>query len=225
MLRAVVFDFDGVITDSESLHFRAFNRILGRFGVQITTQEYYEKYLGLSDRDCFKTLIDEGSLHAPGQGVEDLVAQKKEVYAHLAATEGQIIEGVRPFLDLLAEHKVALAICSGALLGEIKVILQRAGLEGFFPVIVSADQVTKGKPHPEGFLLTLKRLNETVGPVRAEQCVVVEDSHWGLDAAIAAGMHTVAVTNSYSADQLAMAERIVDRLDIVTLDDLERLCR
>ena len=224
MLKAVVFDFDGVITDSEVLHFRAFNKILAQFGAQITTHDYYKKYLGLSDRDCYKTLVAEGRLKVPPEQVADLVAQKKKVYAMLASTEGHIIEGVRPFLKRLAEHEVAMAICSGALLSEIKLILDQAGLSPYFPVIVSADQVTKGKPDPEGFLLTLKRLNETIGPVRADQCIVVEDSHWGLNAAKAAGMHTVAVTNSYPAGQLAMAERIVERLDEVTVDELRRLC-
>ncbi len=225
MLKAVIFDFDGVITDSEALHLRAFNRILERFKVQLGDHDYYEKYLGLSDRDCFKTLIDEGTLAIAHGQVPDLVTQKKQVYAVLAATEGQIIEGVRPFLDLLSEHRVPMAVCSGALLAEIQVTLQRAELTPFFPIIVSADQLAKGKPDPEGFLLTLKRLNETAGPVRAAECVVIEDSHWGLDAAVAAGMHTIAVTNSYSADQLAMAEQIVGRLDRITLKDLQRLCR
>jgi beta-phosphoglucomutase len=224
MLKAVIFDFDGVITDSEALHFRAFNQILASFGLQITTSEYYEKYLGLSDRDCYKILITEGRLKVQTERVNDLVTQKKKVYAALAATEGQIIEGVRPFLKGLADHKVTMAICSGALLSEIEAILERAGLRRHFGVIVSADQISKGKPDPEGFLLTLQRLNKTIGPIRADQCVVIEDSHWGLDAAKAAGMHTLAVTNSYPADQLVMADRIVKRLDEVTLDDLAGLC-
>jgi beta-phosphoglucomutase len=225
MLRAVIFDFDGVITDSEALHLRAFNRILEQYKVQIADDDYYERYLGLSDRDCFKALIDEGTLALAHGQVPDLVAQKKQVYAVLAETEGQIIDGVRTFLDLLAEQHIAMAVCSGALLAEIQVILRRADLGRFFPIIVSADQISKGKPDPEGFLLTLKRLNETGGPIAASECVVVEDSHWGLDAAIAAGMHTIAVTNSYPADQLSMAEQIVDRLDSITLKDLQRLCR
>jgi beta-phosphoglucomutase len=223
MLKAVIFDFDGVITDSEALHFRAFNKILAPFGLQITTPDYYQKYLGLSDRDCYKTLITEGRLKVQTGQVDDLVAQKKKVYAVLATTEGQIIDGVRPFLKGLADHKVTMAICSGALLSEIESILERAGLHRHFGVIVSADQISKGKPDPEGFLLTLKRLSETIGPIRADQCVVIEDSRWGLDAAKAAGMHTLAVTNSYPADQLAMAERIVKRLDELTIQDLQAL--
>jgi len=224
MLKAVIFDFDGVITDSEALHLRAFNQVLSRFGVQFTTQDYYQKYLGLTDKDCYKTLVASKILKVPPRQIEDLVNQKKKAYAILAATEGQIIEGVRPFLKMLADHKICLAICSGALLVEIEMILNRAGLRPYFPVIVSADQVSTGKPDPEGFLLTLKRLNEACGPIRADQCVVIEDSHWGLDAARAAGMHTVAVTTSYPADQLAMADRIVTRLDEVTFEDLAGLC-
>ena len=224
MLKAAIFDFDGVLTDSEVLHFRAFNRILAQFGVQITTQDYYKKYLGLSDKDCYNTLMAAGILKVPAGRIDDLVARKKEIYAVLASTEGQIIEGVRPFLQRLSEHKVVMAICSGALLSEIELILEQTGLRSHFSVIVSADQVSKGKPDPEGFLLTLKRLNETIGPVLADQCVVIEDSHWGLNAARAACMHTVAVTNSYPAEQLHMAERIVKRLDSLTIDDLRRLC-
>lgn len=224
MLKAVIFDFDGVITDSEVLHLRAFNQVLAPFGVQLTTQEYYQKYLGLTDKDCCETLMASEVLKVPVGRVNDLLDQKKRAYAALAATEGQILEGVRPFLKMLAGHKISLAICSGALLAEIEGVLDRAGLLPVFPVIVSADQVSTGKPDPEGYLLTLRRLREMCGPIRADQCVVVEDSHWGLDAARAAGMHTLAVTNSYPAEQLAMADRIVQRLDEVTLDDLEGLC-
>ena len=224
MLKAVIFDFDGVITDSEALHFRAFNRILAQFGVELTTRDYYQKYLGLTDKDCYETLIAEGILKIPAESVDHLLAQKKKVYAVLAATEGQIIDGVRPFLAMLAGHEVTMAVCSGALLSEIELILERAGLRPYFGVIISADQVSRGKPYPEGFLLTLRKLNETIGSVRADQCVVVEDSHWGLTAAMAAGMHTIAVTNSYPAEQLAMAERTVERLDELGISDLQGLC-
>ena len=88
-----------------------------------------------------------------------------------------------------------------------------------------AEQVKKGKPNPEGFLLSLQRLNEKrENPIMANQCIVIEDSHWGLEAAKAAGMHTIAVTNSYDAEQLRMAERIVSQLNELSIDDLHQLC-
>jgi len=169
MLRAVIFDFDGVITDSEILHLRAFNRVLAQYGIEITTKDYYKEYLGLTDVDCFQLLIHQGLLEA----------------------EQQQIARLRPF----------------------------------FAVIVSAEQVRKGKPHPEGFLLTLQELNSNVTDlILPNQCIAIEDSHWGLKAAKAAGMHTVAVTNSYDAEQLTMAERIVARLNELSIGDLQKLC-
>jgi beta-phosphoglucomutase len=225
MLRAVIFDFDGVITDSEILHFRSFNRVLARFGAEITMKDYYKTYLGLTDADCFNLLIREGHLKVYTQKIEELVKQKNQIFEELAKTEGRIIEGVREFLNMLGQNNIPMAICSGALLAEIELILEDARLRHFFETIVSAEQVRKGKPSPDGFLLTLRKLNKGRQiPITAAQCVVIEDSHWGLAAAKAAGMHTVAVTNSYDAQQLALAEKIVTRLSDLSIGDLQQLC-
>lgn len=225
MLRAVIFDFDGVITDSEILHFRSFNRVLAPFGAEITMKDYYKTYLGLTDVDCFNLLIREGHLKAGTQKIEELVKQKNQFFEELAKTEGRIIEGVQGFLKMLRQNNIPMAICSGALLAEIELILEDARLRHFFETIVSAEQVRKGKPSPDGFLLTLRKLNKgRQTPITGAQCVVIEDSHWGLQAAKAAGMHTIAVTNSYDAEQLSMAEKIVARLSELSISDLQQLC-
>jgi beta-phosphoglucomutase len=225
MLRAVIFDFDGVITDSEILHFRSFNRVLAPYGAEITMKDYYKTYLGLTDVDCFNLLIREGHLKADTQKIEELVKQKDQIFKNLAKTEGRIIEGVRDFLQMLEQNNIPMAICSGALLAEIELILEEARLRHFFETIVSAEQVRKGKPSPDGFLLTLRKLNKgRQTPITGAQCVVIEDSHWGLQAAKGAGMHTVAVTNSYDAQQLALAEKIVARLSELSISDLQQLC-
>ncbi len=224
MLKAVIFDFDGVITDSEILHFRAFNAVLKQHGVELTTQEYYKSYLGFSDVDCFKFLIDQGRLGIGQNQIAALAKQKTAIFERLAKTEGKLIEGVRDFLALLSANSIPMAICSGALLPEIEVTLEDAGLRDYFETIVSAEQVRKGKPHPEGFLRALEKLNANRRQtIRPQQCIVIEDSKWGLQAARAAGMHTVAVTNSYDAAQLA-AEKIVDNLAHLSLEDLQQLC-
>jgi len=220
MVKAVIFDFDGVITDSEILHFRAFNEVLAHFDFQILKPDYYQKYLGLTDKDCYKTLIREGHLPITKDKVPDLVAQKEVIYKHLAASEGHIIEGVRPFLALLNHHGIIKAICSGALEAEIRYTLSQANLEDEFVTVVAADHVSIGKPDPEGYSLTLAQLQALDPCLTASQCIVVEDSHWGLEAAAGAGMKTIAVTNSYPADQLSMADHIVDRLDQITPTNL-----
>jgi len=225
MLRAVIFDFDGVITDSEILHLRAFNQSLAQYGIEITKNDYYTMYLGFNDTDCYKLLIEKGLLKMDEQQINTLMIQKKQIFEQLAKAEGKMIEGVRDFLNMLEQNNIPMAICSGSLLTEVEMVLEEARLRHLFEVIVSGEQVKKGKPDPEGFLLSLQRLNENrKNPITANQCVVIEDSHWGLEAAKAAGMHTIAVTNSYDAEQLSMAEKIVDRLSELTIDDLQQLC-
>ena len=225
MLQALIFDFDGVITDSEILHLRAFNRVLAQYGTQITTKDYYQEYLGLTDLDCFNALAREGRLKLDTPGIKNLIKQKNRIFEEMVKSEGTIIEGVRDLLEMLKQNNIPMAICSGALLVEIELILKQARLRPFFEAIVSAEQIKKGKPDPQGFLLALQKLNQgRQNPVLAEQCIVIEDSHWGLKAAKAAGMHTIAVTNSYDADQLSMAEKIVTRLDELSMGDLQQLC-
>jgi len=225
MLKAVIFDFDGVITDSEVLHLRAFNRSLVPYGVEISTKDYYTNYLGFSDFDCYKTLIDNGLLKIDEQQIGEIISRKSKIFEELTKTEGRTIEGVHEFLQMLEKNNIPMAICSGSLLVEIEVMLEESRLRHFFAEIVSAEQVKKGKPHPEGFLLSLQKLNEyCTPPIAAGECIVIEDSHWGLQSGKAAGMHTIAVTNSYDAGQLTIAEKIVTRLSDLSIEDLRQLC-
>ena len=222
---AVIFDFDGVITDSEILHLRAFNHVLGRFGFQIAKEDYYQAYLGFTDVDCFKALADDGKIHLDQGVLEELIERKNRIFEELVKTDGGIIDGVRDFLYMLRAGSVPIAICSGALLAEIELILERARLRDYFEIIISAEHVSKGKPDPQGFLLSLERLN-TNRPDRITpgKCIVIEDSHWGLHAAKSAGMRTVAITNSYDAEQLAMADKVVGHLSELSMSELEKLC-
>ena len=225
MFQAIIFDFDGVITDSEILHFRAFNQILAAYNIEITKKAYYTDYLGLSDRDLFTNLINNGQLGIDADQVDSLISQKNRIFEKLAKTEGCIIDGVRDFLKILQDNKIAMAICSGALLTEIELILDDSNLRSFFEVIVSAEQVKKGKPDPEGFLLTLQKISQIKQcPLSPNQCIVIEDSHWGIDAANAAGMHTVAITNSYDAERLSCAEKVINNLNELNINDLQQLC-
>jgi beta-phosphoglucomutase len=226
MLRAVIFDFDGVITESEILHFRAFNQALAEYKVQITKNDYYTDYLGLSDFDCFKALSDKGLLVVEGEKTTQLLRKKTQIFEKLAKSQGRIIDGVPKFLKMLKENNIPMAICSGAILPEIELILKQSHLRSFFEDIVSCEQIARGKPDPEGFLLALKKLNQKNSDlIRPNQCIVIEDSHWGLKAANAAGMHSIAITNSYAAEQLTMAEKIVSHLSELNMTDLQNLCK
>lgn len=225
MLKAVIFDFDGVITDSEVLHFRAFNEVLRQFDIHIELKDYYSDYLGLSDKDLFTLFVNQGKLNLDGKGIDGLIKTKNKVFEEMAESESQIISGVKDFLEMLNENGIPMTICSGALRPEIELILEKAGLRHFFVDIVSAEDVRIGKPEPEGFLLSLAHLNEKLNcQIKPEECIVIEDSHWGLQAGNNAGMNTIAITNSYQADQLKTAKLTISHLNELSIDKLRSVC-
>ncbi len=226
MLQAVIFDFDGVIADSEPIHCRAFLDVFPQFGFPLTEELYYCDYLGYTDVDTLEVLSKDFKVALDEPTRQRMLDLKAKRFEELIQTNKPIIPGVAEFVRMLRSNRIPLGICSGALLSDIEHILDGSELKGAFDIIVSADDVTKGKPDPQGFLLALRRLGDKIGrPLQAGRCVVIEDSYWGLQAAQSAGMKRIAVTHTYPADQLAPhAERVVDSIQQVTISDLEALC-
>ncbi len=226
MLRAVIFDFDGVVSDSEMLHYKALNQVFADYGVDVPKEVHWQKYLGYSDLENVIAVSRDYDMNLTQDQVKEIVRQKGVIFDELAANETTIIAGVTEFIDMLKSNGIRMAVCSGALLSDIEVMLKDSDLAPAFETIVAADHVTKGKPDPEGFLLALELLNESCDDkILPAQCIVIEDSHWGLEAAAAAGMHRIAVTNTYPATQLApFAEKVVENLNELTIEHLRHLC-
>jgi beta-phosphoglucomutase len=226
MLQAVIFDFDGVIADSEPIHCRAFLDVFPQFGFPLTEELYYRDYLGYTDVDTLEVLSKDFKVALDEPTRQRMLDLKAKRFEELIQTNKPIISGVPAFIRMLKAHRIPLGICSGALRSDIDYILDGSELRGAFDVIVSADDVAKGKPDPQGFLLALQRLGDKLGrPLQARRCVVIEDSHWGLQAAQAAGMKRIATTHTYSAQELAPhADRIVDSVLEIAFPDLEALC-
>jgi beta-phosphoglucomutase len=227
MLKAVIFDFDGVIADSERLHYKALNQAFETCGLHIPEDIHWQKYLGFSDLENVLAVNDDYKMNWSQQEINRLVEHKTASFHALAQTEAPIIDGVEDFIRMLHTAGLPLAICSGATREDIEIMLEHTEIKGVFKTIVTANDVEKCKPDPQGYLLALKRLQEkTKLTIEPSQCVVVEDSRWGLQAAVAAKMHTVAVTNSYAADHLSShADYVIDRVDKLTIEDLERMCQ
>ena len=227
MLKAVIFDFDGVIVDTEHLHLGAFNEILASYGIAITDQEYYDEYVIYNDADFFNIISQRHNLGLSEADILILIEKKFELFKELIEQGPDFIDGARELINLLKENDVIVAICSGSLLADINLILKDTILQDVFEVIVGADStgVTKGKPDPSSFEVTLARLNENRSEAIAPgECVVIEDSYGGLVAAKAAGMHRVGVTNTFSAQKLSeYAEIVVDNLFQIGIEDLKRL--
>jgi beta-phosphoglucomutase len=226
MLKAVIFDFDGVIADSELLHYKAINQIVARFGVKIPKDKYWEHYLGYTDMDCLKAISDHYELKLRDKMLWNLANEKFIVFEEFVHNGTTIIDGVAEFVEMLVDNGLPIAICSGAVAADISLMLQSFKHKKSFQAIVSADDVEKGKPDPEGYATTLRMLNQSLGYViEPDECLVIEDSHWGLEAASAAEMKTVAVTNTYPKEKLVdYADHVVDRLDSLSIEDLRKIC-
>jgi HAD superfamily hydrolase (TIGR01509 family) len=211
VLRAVIFDCDGVIADSEPAHLRAFQRVLAAEGIALSETDYYERYLAMDDRGCFTAVFrDAGRGLAPGR-LADLVARKARAYAEEAGAGPDLIPGAADLARALGA-RYPCAVASGALRHEVDLVLRAAALEAIFRVVVTAEDVTRGKPDPESYLTALARLNAASGAqpaIAPGECLVIEDSRLGIAAARRAGMRALAITTSYGAEALAEADLVV----------------
>jgi beta-phosphoglucomutase len=225
MVRAIVFDFDGVIANSEPLHFRAFRDVLATEGIPLTEPEYYERYLGYNDERAFREIGVEHGRRWDDPAIAHLIARKAVVLQALEEHGSILFPGAREAIERLA-RQCPLAIASGALREEIERTLEREQLITHFAVIVSADDGGASKPAPDPYLRAVERLSTTAArPERllASECVAVEDSPWGLESARAAGLLTVGVAHSYARDALAQAHLVMDTLETLTWETLCRL--
>lgn len=221
--RALIFDFDGVIADSEPLHLTAFQETLAVHGITLGREEYYARYLGFDDHDAIVEALGTAGRPAAPETVRTLMADKATRFLALARAASLL-----PGVDRLvreAAARVPLAIASGALRLEIELVLANAGLADAFSAVVSAEDVRAGKPSPEGFLAALGRLRARVPDLAPAECVVVEDSPPGVEAARRAGMRCVAVTSSVARAALAQADLVVSSLEEVGWDRLASLYR
>jgi len=225
VVKAVIFDFDGVISDSEPSHFAAYNKVLADFGIQIKKEEYYAEYLGFTDYELFETLKKKFKTDYERTPIERLVESKAVFFEKIIREADHLIEGIPELIEKLKSNNIKVAIYSVALPADIKIMLEDSGLADYFDVIVTADDVEKGKPDPEGYLLALKKLNGIPDVlIAAKQCVVIEDSHWGIVAAKKACMKGFAVTNSYPAGELKEADVIIKSVKQLKISDLQKLC-
>ena len=225
MLRAVIFDFNGIIVDDEPIHFQLFQKVLGEEGIVLTEEAYYGRYLGFDDRGAFETGFQERGLPLSTPKLQELIDRKARYYQEAIRNHVAIFPGVKKLVATLAPN-LPLAVASGALREEIETILATAELLSCFKVIVSAEDVTRGKPEPEIYLKALTELNvqQNGAPITAADCVVIEDSKEGVRGARRAGMKCLAVTNSHPAELLTDANAFVNSLEEVSLPFLQKLC-
>jgi beta-phosphoglucomutase len=204
MIRALIFDFNGVLADDDPIHMEAFRKVADEEGLSFTDEEYLDKYLPLNDRDCFQTLFsDNGRPLTPDQ-LHQLIGRKGVYYFRMIAGKTVLFEMAGAAVRAAAV-RYPLAIASGARGAEIRHILTQGGLDSCFSAIISAEDVQFGKPHPEPFLRAHEKLKERHESLKPGECVAVEDSIGGIQSAHEAGMRCLAIAHSYGADRLRAA--------------------
>ena len=208
--RAIVFDFNGTLSDDEPVLCEIFVRLFMEHGRPLSAQEYFDNLAGLSDPEIVRTWL--GHDHPD---VDAVVAERVDRYRAAVADGSTVYEHVREAVRYAAE-RVPLAICSGAARAEIEPVVEAAGLASCFRAIVSSDDVADGKPHPEGYVRALELLGAD-----AADAVVFEDTEAGIASAKAAGAGRVlAMKTTLEPHRLAAADELIDRIDV----DVMRRC-
>jgi beta-phosphoglucomutase len=227
MLRAAIFDFNGIIVDDEPIHLRLFQKVLGEETVVLTDKDYYARYLGCDDRGAFLKAYQENQRSLTDGKLAELIERKAAYYQEAIGKSLTMFPGVKSLVQTLAQS-LPVAVASGALRHEIDTILSTFGIRDHFKAIISAEDVKQGKPEPEIFLKALARLNFQRGTgdtIVAAECLVIEDSKEGIKGARSAGMKCLAVTNSHPAEDLREANAVVHSLEGVDFPFLQSLFR
>jgi len=236
-LRAIIFDFNGVIADDESVHFAAFQKALAEERLFLSKEDYYGTYLGMDERNCLAALLSTSPhpspLPEPGRGegegalIKRIFNRKADLFREYTwAHKPELFPGVVDVVKRAGE-RYRLAIASGGKREQIEFALRDTAIEKDFAVIVSAEDTDTGKPDPAVYRVALRLLNG-VEPwprplIRPEECLVIEDSLAGVRSALAAGMKVVAVATTYPAHELAAAHLVLQNLADASLDRLEAL--
>jgi len=223
-LRAIVFDFDGVIANSEPLHFQAFRDVLSAHGHAFDERDYYARYLGFDDVGVFQAVgAERGADWTPAR-IGELVADKAVRLQALEHGASILFPGAAEAIRRAAAI-VPIAIASGARGDEIRRVLNRENLASYFSAIVAAEDTPVSKPAPDPYLHALALLGPATGAnLRGAECVAIEDSVWGLASARSAGLKTVGVTHTYEAAALGAADLVIGGLDALDIEQLVKVC-
>lgn len=225
MLKAIVFDFDGVIVDSEPLHYRAFLRIAEGFGLSFTYEQYLQEYVGFDDRDAFRHMLGQvrgqGPVAVEPARLMELCRAKGEAFAAVVEEGVEPIPGM-PELVRSAAAELPIAIASGATRADIDLILGKMGLTDCFDIIVTADDVAKSKPDPTSYRVAVQKLasrHATLG-IDPSECLAIEDTAAGVQSARGAGLMTLGLCSSSGPQVLHQAHRVIDSARGLTVRQL-----
>jgi beta-phosphoglucomutase-like phosphatase (HAD superfamily) len=208
IVRAVIFDFNGTLSNDEPILCDIFRELFAAQEKPLSAEEYFDQLAGLSDPEIVRTWL--GSAHP---AVDDVIAERIARYRAAVSDGSTVSETVRQAVRYAAV-RLPVALVSGAARAEIDPVLAAAGLASVIQVVVSADDIREGKPDPESYLRALELLDDDI---RAGEVLVLEDTEAGIASAKAAGMRCVAVLGTLKPERLAAADEIVPAIDVALM--------
>lgn len=225
MLRAIIFDFDGVLVDSEPVIYEITRQMAAKEGWTLSREEYFRDYLALDDRGIAEHLYRSHGVQLDAARRDELVEWKFHAYAEAIRDGLPAMPGAVEFVNVVAKQ-FPLAIASGSLRSEVEHLLSKIGLLEKFPLLVTAEDTDRGKPDPEIYIKAVTGLNRLPplkdAPLRPSQCLAIEDAPGGVRAAQAAGMKCLALALSRPASELAHADFLVREFAEIKLDEIRR---
>ncbi len=214
MIKAVIFDKDGVLVLTEEIYFRAWRDAMKKFGANKEfTWEHHYQYIGVPNSETFFAIREEYGMRV---SYDEFVNDYRNRYREIFEIEGlEAVKGVRELLDALKKENIPFAISTAGSLKSSEMILRKVGIFDYFKIIVTSDDYSRGKPDPEPFLLAAKKLG-----VNPHECVVIGDAINDVLAAKSAGMKVIAITDkSYIEDpELASPDLEVKEFKEITLE-------
>ncbi|MBW4487916.1 MAG: HAD family phosphatase [Trichocoleus desertorum ATA4-8-CV12] len=226
VLKAVLFDFNGVIINDEAIHERLIERLLIEENLRLNSGEFARVCLGRSDRACLTELLASRGRVATEDYLMDLMQRKARTYQRELDTIEKlpIYPGLTDLMFNLRAAQLKLAVVSGALRSGIELVLEKAQLAAYFQVIVAGDDIVTSKPEPDGYLLVVERLNQQFLDLNLQpsECLAIEDTPAGIQAAKRAGIPVVGVANTYPFHMMQrQANWAVDYLSDLELDRVQ----
>jgi beta-phosphoglucomutase len=202
--KAVLFDLDGVITDTMGMHYEAYRQAFEKYRIHVTPQMIY-KTEGMPSMEAGMAIVKEKGAHLTDQQIRKLIEDKREIYRSMAAKDAKTFPGVPETLKMLRENGIKVALITGSNLKTATRVIRKVGLEGAFDVVVTADDTPRGKPYPDPYRKGMEELD-----VPPENCVVVENAPLGIASAKAAEAgYVIGVTTTLPEEYLNGADDIM----------------
>ena len=226
-LAGVIFDFDGVLADSEPLHLRAYQEVLAPRGIELAATDYYDRYLGFDDLGVFRAVALDQGWELGEETLAELIRVKGERFDMLVGQGDTLFAGAADCVRRVAAE-VPVAIASGALGSEIEALLSTTGLRQHFKAIVASGDTPRSKPAPDPYQRAVELLRPFAAAAGHEPAgcfVAIEDSKWGIESALGAGLRCIGVAQTYPANELRAAHVVVSTIGDVELGMVRGLCR